>query len=74
MSPVNLIVALAALVLGGMNAYQAVTGRRLSRRPSTRSDQQMRRQSAIAAVVLIGLATVVLIGLAIRSFAPVSTR
>ena len=74
MNRVNLIVALAALMLGGMNAYQAVTGRRLSRRPSTRSDQQMRRQSAIAAVVLIGMATVVLIGLAIGSLDLASAR
>jgi hypothetical protein len=56
MSYLNLVVLAGALALGLMNAYQAVTGRRLSKRPSVRSDRQMRRQSAIAAVVLIGLA------------------
>ena len=56
MGYLNVLVLLAALALGLMNAYQAVTGRRLSKRPSVRSDRQMRRQSAIGAVVLIGLA------------------
>jgi len=45
-------VALGGLVLGGMNLYQAVTGKRVSKKPSTRSDAVMRRQSAIAAPVM----------------------
>jgi hypothetical protein len=57
-----LAVALAGCVaLGLADAYQAVTGKRLSKRPSTRTDEQMRRQSAIAAVVLISLAALALI-------------
>jgi hypothetical protein len=46
MKGIVLIVAIAICVLNG---YQAVTGRRVSRRPSQRSDHQMRVQSAIAA-------------------------
>jgi hypothetical protein len=49
-------VALGALVLGGMNLFQAVTGRRLSKRPSRRSDAVMRRQSAIAGTALVTMA------------------
>lgn len=45
--------AVASLTLGGMNIYQAVTGKRLSKRPSTRSDAVMRRQSAIAGTALL---------------------
>lgn len=48
-------VALACLVLGGMNLYQAITGRRLSTRPSTRSDAVVRRQSTVAGTVLVAL-------------------
>jgi hypothetical protein len=46
------------LVIASLDAYQAITGRRLSKRPSRRTDEQMRRQSAIAAVVLTFLALV----------------
>ena len=42
----------ACLALAVLNAYQAITGRRVSKRPSQRTDEQMRRQSAIAAMVL----------------------
>ena len=67
MSLLKVMVLLGALVLGLMNAYQAVTGRRLSKRPSVRADGQMRRQSAIAAAVLIGLALVPLLVLVLQS-------
>jgi hypothetical protein len=40
------------VVVAVLDAYQAVTGRRLSKRASRRTDRQMRVQSAIAAVVL----------------------
>jgi hypothetical protein len=53
------IVALGTLVLGGMNLYQAVTGKRLSKKPSTRSDAVMRRQSAIAAPVMFACTALV---------------
>jgi len=58
------LVALPALVLGVMNLYQAVTGNRLSKKPSTRSDSAMRRQSAIAGTVLIGCTALLAIMLA----------
>jgi dolichol kinase len=48
----------AMLVVAALDGYQAITGRRLSKRPSRRSDEQMRKQSAIAAVVLTVLAVV----------------
>ncbi len=57
------LVLVAAVALIALNAYQAVTGRRVSKRPSQRSDQQMRRQSAIAVVVLgLLLLAVVVVG------------
>jgi hypothetical protein len=43
-----------------MNLYQAVTGRRLSKAPSRRTDDQMRRQSAVAAAALLGMSSLVL--------------
>ena len=48
-------VALACLALGAMNVYQAVTGKRVSKKPSSRSDAVMRRQSAVAGTVLVTL-------------------
>ena len=50
-----LIVMSGAFVIASANAYQAITGNRLSRKPSRRSESKMRRQSTIAAVTL-GLA------------------
>jgi hypothetical protein len=50
------IAALAGGVVAGLNAYQAITGRRLSKAPSKRDDRTMRRQSAIAATCLGTLA------------------
>ena len=58
------VVALAALTLGGMNLFQAVTGKRLSKKPSTRSDAVMRRQSAIAGAVLVVLGVLLAVLLA----------
>jgi hypothetical protein len=46
------------LSIAALDAYQAITGRRLSKRPSRRSDEQMRKQSAIAAVMLTVLALI----------------
>jgi hypothetical protein len=46
------VVALAGGVVAGLNAYQAITGRRLSKAPSKRDGKTMRRQSAIAATCL----------------------
>jgi hypothetical protein len=60
---VLLLLATAALAMA--DGYQAVTGKRLSKRPSRRTDDQMRRQSAIAAIVL-GLMLVPLIVIALR--------
>ena len=48
------------LLIASLDGYQAMTGRRLSKRPSRRSDEQMRKQSAIAAVVLTVLALILL--------------
>ena len=53
----------ACVFVAVLNAYQAVTGRRLSKAPSRRDDATMRRQSAVAAVLLgvaaaLGLAVV----------------
>jgi hypothetical protein len=60
------MVAVPALILGGMNLYQAVTGKRLSKKPSVRTDAVMRRQSAIAATVLLVLcALLILEGIAL---------
>ena len=55
-----LFAALFALVLGGMNLYQAITGNRLSKKPSTRSDAVMRRQSAIAGTILVMMSSALL--------------
>jgi hypothetical protein len=59
--PLLAILGLPALVIGTLDAYQALTGNRVSKRPSRRSDAEMRRQSAIAAAVLlpVGLLSVV---------------
>lgn len=56
------IVSAPCLVLAGLNAFQAITGRRLSKAPSRRDDHTMRRQSAVAAGVLgiVGLLAVAL--------------
>ncbi|GAB1644429.1 hypothetical protein KRMM14A1259_48520 [Krasilnikovia sp. MM14-A1259] len=57
-SPV-ILAGIAVLMSGsvaGLNAYQAITGRRLSKAPSKRDDATMRRQSAIAALLLGTLA------------------
>jgi hypothetical protein len=56
----NGVVLVACLALAALDGYQAVTGRRLSKRPSRRTDEEMRRQSAIAAVLLTLLAVVLL--------------
>jgi hypothetical protein len=53
----------ACILMAVLNAYQAVTGRRLNKAPSRRDDATMRRQSAVAAVLLgvaaaLGLAVV----------------
>jgi hypothetical protein len=59
LSPPVVALGIAVLMSGsvaGMNAYQAITGRRLSKAPSKRDDATMRRQSAIAAVLLGTLA------------------
>ena len=53
---VTIVFGAVGLVVGGMNLYQAVTGSRLSKKSSLRSDETMRRQSAIAAAVLLPLA------------------
>jgi len=58
---VLVLLALAVYVVAAVDAYQAITGRRVSKRPSQRSDQQMRRQSAIAAGVLAVVATLALV-------------
>lgn len=47
-----LAVIAASLLYASLNAYQAVTGKRISKLPSRRTDEEMRNQSAIAAVVL----------------------
>ncbi len=57
----HLLIVVPALVVGGADAYQAVTGHRLSKRPSVRSNRRMRVESAIAAVVLIALSVTVLV-------------
>ena len=46
-----MILLVLGMVIFVLNGYQAVTGRRVSRRPSRRTDREMRVQSAIAAVV-----------------------
>lgn len=51
---VLILLAMATAILGSLNAYQAITGRRVSRKPSVRTDEQVRRQSAGASVVLLG--------------------
>ena len=57
----GVLTALAVVVcfaLASADAYQAITGRRLSKKPSSRSDELMRRQSAIAAVALYACAVI----------------
>ena len=54
----DLLFVVVMLAIAALDGYQAITGRRLSKRPSRRSDEQMRKQSAIAAVVLTLLALV----------------
>ena len=56
------LLAFASLGLAGLDGYQAITGKRVNKRPSRRTDAQMRRQSAIAAVVLGVLGLIVLAG------------
>jgi hypothetical protein len=46
------VVSAVGLVVAALDGFQAVTGRRLSKRPSRRTDRQMRVQSAVAAIVL----------------------
>jgi hypothetical protein len=46
------VVVAVGLVVAAVDGYQAITGRRVSKRPSRRTDRQMRVQSAIAAIVL----------------------
>jgi len=59
----NGVVLIACQLIAAVDGYQAVTGRRVSKRPSRRTDQEMRRQSAIAAVVLTGLAVILLVSM-----------
>ncbi len=47
-----LAVLAPVFLLACLNAYQALTGNRISKQPSRRSDEEMRVQSAIAAVAL----------------------
>jgi uncharacterized membrane protein YidH (DUF202 family) len=47
----KVILLAVGIVIVALDGYQAVTGRRVSRRPSRRTDREMRVQSAIAAVV-----------------------
>jgi hypothetical protein len=54
-------------LLAILNSYQALTGKRISKRPSRRSDEEMRRQSAIAAVVL-GIVGILSVLVALRLF------
>jgi len=56
----KVVVAGLCLFLGAVDGYQAVTGRRVTKRRSRRTDAQMRRQSAIAAIVLLAGAVVAL--------------
>jgi threonine/homoserine/homoserine lactone efflux protein len=56
----KVILLIVAIVICVLNGYQAVTGRRVSRRPNRRSDHQVRVQSAIAAV-LFGVISVLLL-------------
>ena len=53
------LAGLGCLILGGLNLYQAVTGNRLSKRPSVRSDAVMRRESAIAGAVLVSCSALI---------------
>jgi hypothetical protein len=48
-----LFAAMPVLVVALLDLYPAVTGRRVSKKPSRRTDAEMRRQSAIAGVVLM---------------------
>ena len=52
---VRVVGLLVAAALAAVNGYQAITGRRLSKRPSSRPIEQMRRQSTIAAVAITAL-------------------
>lgn len=52
--------AVPALVLALLDGYQAVTGRRLSKKPSVRTDRRMRQESAVAALVLLVLVALML--------------
>jgi hypothetical protein len=52
-------------VFVALNAYQAATGKRVSKRPSRRTDAEMRRQSALAAIVL-GVLGLLLVTTALR--------
>jgi hypothetical protein len=54
------------LAIASLDAYQAITGRRLSKRPSRRSDQELRKQSAITAIVLTLLALVLSVSMLLR--------
>jgi hypothetical protein len=49
-----------AVVVASLDLFQAVTGRRVSTKPSKRTDSEMRRQSAIAAAVLFACAVALL--------------
>jgi hypothetical protein len=62
---VLMVVIAVCLVVAALNAYQAVTGLRVSKRPSRRTDRQMRVQSAIAAIVLSAMS----VGLVVLSVA-----
>ena len=57
----HLLIVVPAVVVGAADAYQAITGNRLSKRPSVRTERRMRVESAIAAVVLIALSITVLV-------------
>lgn len=45
MAVIYAVIAVFALTTGAVDGYQALTGKRVSKRPSRRPDSEMRRQS-----------------------------
>ena len=56
------IVLVVGSVLVGLDACQAVTGRRIGRDPSRRADRATRIQSAVTANVIVALCLAIISG------------
>jgi len=59
---VRILLLAACVVFSALHGYRAIAGNRLSKKPSRRSDEEVRLQSALAAVFSAILGLLVLFG------------